>query len=87
ELGEKGIRVNMLHPNAVYDTGIWTDEILKARASHYGLTVKEYKTNNVLKVEITSKDVAELVVIMLGPAFSRITGTQIPIDGGNERII
>ncbi|MCK5280817.1 MAG: SDR family NAD(P)-dependent oxidoreductase, partial [Cyclobacteriaceae bacterium] len=66
ELGEKGIRVNMLHPNAVYDTGIWTDEILKARASHYGLTVKEYKTNNVLKVEITSKDVAELVVIMLG---------------------
>ncbi|MCH7514532.1 MAG: bifunctional aldolase/short-chain dehydrogenase [Bacteroidetes bacterium] len=87
ELGEKGIRVNILHPNAVYDTGIWTEEILEARAGHYGLTVEEYKTNNILKVEVTSKDVAEMVVIMLGPAFSKITGAQIPIDGGNERVI
>ncbi len=87
ELGEKGIRVNILHPNAVYDTGIWTDEILKSRASHYGLTIEEYKTNNVLKVNVTSKDVAELAVIILGKTFSKTTGTQIPIDGGNERII
>ena len=35
ELGSKGIRVNILHPNAVYDTGIWTDEVLGARAKHY----------------------------------------------------
>ncbi len=87
ELGESGIRVNIIHPNAVYDTGIWTDEVLEARADHYGLTVEEYKTNNVLKVEVTSKDVAELAVAMLGPTFSKTTGAQIPIDGGNERII
>ena len=87
ELGKKGIRVNILHPNAVYDTGIWTNEVLEARANHYGLTVEAYKTNNVLKVEITSKDVAELVVLMLGASFSKITGAQIPIDGGNDRII
>ena len=87
ELGEKGIRVNILHPNAVYDTGIWTDEILQSRASHYGLTVEEYKTNNVLKVNVTSKDVAEMAVIILGKTFSKTTGAQIPIDGGNERII
>jgi len=87
ELGERGIRVNIIHPNAVYDTGIWTDEILKARADHYGLTVETYKTNNVLKVEVTSKDVAEMAVMMLGPTFSKTTGAQIPIDGGNERII
>ncbi len=87
ELGESGIRVNIIHPNAVYDTGIWTDEVLKARADHYGLTVEEYKTNNVLKVEVTSKDVAELAVAMLGPTFSKTTGAQVPIDGGNERII
>ena len=31
ELGRKGIRVNVIHPNAVFDTGIWTDEILGAR--------------------------------------------------------
>lgn len=87
ELGEKGIRVNVVHPNAVYDTSIWTDEVLAARARHYGLSVQEYKTNNVLKVEVTSKDVAGLVVAMLGPVFSRVTGAQVPIDGGNERVI
>ncbi len=87
ELGEYGIRVNAVHPNAVYDTAIWTDEVLKARASHYGLSVAEYKTNNVLKQEVTSRDVANLIVSMLGGTFSRITGAQIPIDGGNERVI
>jgi NAD(P)-dependent dehydrogenase (short-subunit alcohol dehydrogenase family) len=87
ELGEKGIRVNMLHPNAVFDTGVWTDKILKTRASYYGLTVEEYKTNNILKIEVTSKDVAELAIAMLGNTFSKVTGAQIPIDGGNDRVI
>ena len=87
ELGKKGIRVNMLHPNAVFDTGIWSDEVLEARARHYGLTVQEYKTGNVLQTEVSSKDVAALAVLMLGPAFSKTTGAQIPVDGGNERVI
>ena len=87
ELGSKGIRVNIMHPNAVFDTGVWTDDILKARAKNYKLTVKEYKTNNVLQTEVTSHDVASLAVAMLGPIFSKITGAQIPIDGGNDRVI
>ena len=87
EWGGKGIRVNVVHPNAVYDTAIWTDEVLQARAKHYGLTVEEYKTNNVLKKEVTSPDVAHLVTQMLGSTFSKITGAQVPIDGGNERVI
>jgi rhamnose utilization protein RhaD (predicted bifunctional aldolase and dehydrogenase)/NAD(P)-dependent dehydrogenase (short-subunit alcohol dehydrogenase family) len=87
ELGAIGIRVNMVHPNAVYDTAIWTDEVLAARAKHYGLTVEEYKTNNILKSEVTSKDVADLTVAMLGQTFSKVTGAQVPIDGGNERVI
>ncbi len=87
ELGSKGIRVNTIHPNAVYDTGIWTDEVLKARAKHYGLSVTAYKTNNVLRQEITSKDVAQLAISMMGGTFSKVTGAQIPIDGGNERVI
>lgn len=87
ELGSKGIRVNMLHPNAVYDTALWTTEVLKARAKHYGLTVEEYKTNNILKTSVTSKDVANLAVALLGQTFSKVTGAQIPIDGGNERVI
>jgi len=87
ELGAKGIRVNVLHPNAVFDTGVWTDQILKARAKNYGLSVKAYKTNNVLKTEVSSDDVASLAVAMLGPVFSKTTGAQIPIDGGNDRVI
>jgi len=87
ELGGKGIRVNMMHPNAVYDTAIWTDEVLNSRAKHYGMTVKEYKTNNMLKTEVTSHDVADLAVAMLGKTFGKITGAQVPIDGGNERVI
>lgn len=87
EFGEKGIRVNVLHPNAVFDTGIWSEQVLETRAKHYGLTVEEYKKNNILKVEVTSKDVAELAITMLGSVFSKTTGAQVPIDGGNDRII
>lgn len=87
EWGGDGIRVNIVHPNAVFDTGIWSDEILKARAASYGLTVEEYKTNNVLRVPVTSHDVAELVATMCGAPFAKTTGAQVPIDGGNDRVI
>jgi NAD(P)-dependent dehydrogenase (short-subunit alcohol dehydrogenase family) len=87
EWGGDGIRVNVLHPNAVFDTGIWTEEVLRQRAASYGLSVDEYKRNNVLGVEVTSRDVAELVAEMCGPLFAKTTGAQVPIDGGNERVI
>ena len=76
-----------MHPNAVFDTGIWTDEVLSQRAKHYGLTVDEYKTNNVLKTEVRSCDVAELAAEMCGPLFAKTTAAQVPVDGGNERVI
>ena len=87
ELAADGIRVNIIHPDAVFDTGIWTQKVLIERAEHYGLTVEEYKTKNLLKTEVTSKDVAALVCCMAGPAFAKTTGAQVPIDGGNERVI
>jgi NAD(P)-dependent dehydrogenase (short-subunit alcohol dehydrogenase family) len=87
EWGADGIRVNTVHPDAVFDTGIWTDEVLRSRAAHYGMTVEEYKTKNVLRTEIKSRDVGELVAELCGPLFAKTTGAQIPIDGGNERVI
>jgi len=87
EWGSDGIRLNTLHPNAVFDTGIWTDEVLKSRAEHYGLTIESYKTNNILGVEVNSIDVSELAAELCGPLFSKTTAAQIPIDGGNERVI
>jgi NAD(P)-dependent dehydrogenase (short-subunit alcohol dehydrogenase family) len=87
EWGTDNIRINSLHPNAVFDTGIWTNEVLAARAKHYGLTVEQYKKNNVLKTEVTSRDVAELAAEMCGPLFAKTTAAQVPVDGGNERVI
>jgi NAD(P)-dependent dehydrogenase (short-subunit alcohol dehydrogenase family) len=87
EWGADGIRINTLHPNAVFDTGLWTEEVLSQRASQYGMTVEAYKTNNVLRTEVTSRDVAELAAEMCGPLFAKTTGAQVPVDGGNERVI
>jgi rhamnose utilization protein RhaD (predicted bifunctional aldolase and dehydrogenase)/NAD(P)-dependent dehydrogenase (short-subunit alcohol dehydrogenase family) len=87
ELGKDGVRVNMLHPNAVFDTGIWSEEKIGARAEHYGVSPEAYRRRNILGVEIDAEQVADLVLVMLGPAFSATTGAQIPVDGGNERVI
>ena len=87
EWGGDGIRINSLHPNAVFDTGIWTEEVLAARAHHYRLSIDEYKKNNVLRTEVTSRDVAELAAEMCGPLFAKTTAAQVPVDGGNDRVI
>ncbi len=87
EWGGDSIRVNVLHPNAVFDTGLWTEEVLRTRAANYGMSVEQYKTNNLLRVEVTSRDVAELAAELCGPLFARTTGAQIPVDGGNDRVI
>jgi len=87
EWGADGIRINTVHPNAVFDTGLWTEEVLAQRAKQYEMTVEEYKTNNVLKTQVGSRDVAELAAEMCGPLFAKTTGAQVPVDGGNERVI
>jgi NAD(P)-dependent dehydrogenase (short-subunit alcohol dehydrogenase family) len=87
EWGKHGIRINSIHPNAVYDTALWTDEVLASRAKAYHLTVEQYRKNNLLKTEISSKDVAELAAEMCGPLFAKTTAAQVPVDGGNERVV
>ena len=87
EWGADRIRVNTLHPNAVFDTGAWTEEVLAARAAHYGISVAEYRKGNVLGTEVTSRDVAELAAELCGPLFAKTTGAQLPVDGGNDRVI
>ena len=87
EWGGDNIRINSLHPDAVFDTGIWSEEVLQSRAAHYGMSIEAYKTKNLLKTEITSHDVAELAAEMCGPLFAKTTGAQLPIDGGNDRVI
>jgi NAD(P)-dependent dehydrogenase (short-subunit alcohol dehydrogenase family) len=87
ELSKYNIRVNTVHPDCVYDTDVWSDKILKVRAKQYGLSVSEYKRRNLLKTDVSSADVAELVAFLASTKSSKTTGAQIPIDGGNDRII
>jgi enoyl-[acyl-carrier-protein] reductase (NADH) len=51
------------------------------------MSVEDYKTNNLLHTEVTSRDVAELAAELCGPLFAKTTAAQIPVDGGNERVI
>ncbi len=87
ELAPDGVRVNVVHPDAVFDTALWTDDVLKRSAERYGMSVQEYKTKNLLKVEIASRDVAAALSALASPTFRATTGAQIPIDGGNDRVI
>ena len=87
EWAKDGIRINTLHPNQVFDTALWTDEVLASRAKAYNMTVEQYKKNNLLRTEVSSKDVAELAAEMCGPLFAKTTAAQVPVDGGNERVV
>lgn len=87
EWADEGIRLNMIHPDAVFDTGLWTPELLAARAEHYGMSIDQYKRRNLLKAEVTSAKVGALCVSMCGPAYECTTGAQVPIDGGSDRVI
>jgi NAD(P)-dependent dehydrogenase (short-subunit alcohol dehydrogenase family) len=82
-----GIRVNSVHPDAVFDTALWTEELVAERARRYHMTVEEYKRRNLMGVKITSAAVARVVATMLGDVFAPITGAHVPIDGGSDRVI
>jgi rhamnose utilization protein RhaD (predicted bifunctional aldolase and dehydrogenase)/NAD(P)-dependent dehydrogenase (short-subunit alcohol dehydrogenase family) len=87
EWAKDGIRINSLHPDSVYDTGLWTPDLLAARAKAYNMSVEQYKKKNLLRTEVASRDVAELAAEMCGPLFAKTTAAQVPIDGGNERVV
>jgi rhamnose utilization protein RhaD (predicted bifunctional aldolase and dehydrogenase)/NAD(P)-dependent dehydrogenase (short-subunit alcohol dehydrogenase family) len=87
ELGEFGVRVNMVHPDAVFDTQLWSPELIESRAKNYGMSPEAYRRRNLLKREVRARDVAMIVTRLLGPEFAATTGAQVPIDGGNLRVI
>ncbi len=87
EWADDGIRINMVHPDAVFDTGLWTPELLAERAEKYGLSIDEYKRRNLLSTEVKAASVGALGLDMCGPGFVATTGSQVPIDGGSDRVI
>lgn len=87
EWARDGIRVNVVHPDAVFDTGLWTEARLAERAGRYGMTIDEYRRRNLLGTEIRAGDVARVVADLLDPAYQAVTGAQVPVDGGSDRIV
>ena len=87
EWAPDGIRVNTVHPDAVFDTGLWSEDLLAQRAQKYNLTVDQYKSRNLLGIEISSELVASVVMQLIGPAFAATTGAQIAVDGGSDRTL
>lgn len=87
EWADDGISVNTVHPDAVFDTALWSDELVAQRASAYDMTAEEYKKRNLLGREVTSATVGDLVATMCLSSFSRTTGAQIPVDGGSDRTL
>ncbi|RLP68544.1 SDR family oxidoreductase [Mycetocola reblochoni] len=87
EWAPDGIRVNLVEPDAVFDTGIWTPELLAERAAQYGMSVQEYKTRNLLGVEVSSTQVAEAVRVLVDGGLTATTGAHLTVDGGNDRVV
>ncbi len=87
EWAPAGVRVNAVHPDAVFDTGLWDDDLVAERAARYGMSPEAYRTRNLLSTEVTPAQVARSVAALLGDDFAATTGAQVPIDGGSDRVV
>jgi len=87
EAAEIGVRVNTLHPDAVFaGTRLWDDEVRRHRARAHGVPVDEleafYAGRNLLKVAVRPLDVAEAALFFASDRSSRTTGAYLTVDGG-----
>lgn len=87
EAAEIGVRVNTLHPDAVFEgTKLWSDEVRRERAAAHGVPVEEleafYARRNLLKRPVRPADVAEAALFFCSERASRTTGAYLTVDGG-----
>ena len=87
ELGERGIRVNAVNPDAVVQgSKIFASGWREDRAAKYGIEPEKlgeyYAGRSLLKREVLPEDVAAAVFVLLSGELSKTTGAVIPVDGG-----
>jgi sorbitol-6-phosphate 2-dehydrogenase len=89
ELAKHKIRVNSVLPgNVIRGSGIWSQEYVRARAGHAGISVEEveeyYNRRVPLGRQCTPEDVANAVLYLVSDLSSYITGCSHLVDGGQE---
>ncbi len=86
EGGPARIRANMVNPDAVLTSNLWSPEIREKRAKAQGIPVEQledfYTQRNLLKTKIAGEDVAEAVFWLVSDRSSKTTGAMLPVDGG-----
>lgn len=87
ELGEHGIRVNGVNPDAVVtNSGIFEGDWGDQRAAQHGVPREDlarfYAERTLLKREVMPEHVASAVFALVGGELPVTTGTIIPVDAG-----
>jgi rhamnulose-1-phosphate aldolase/alcohol dehydrogenase len=87
ELGEHGIRVNGVNPDAVVrGSGIFAGGWGEERAKVYGVAPEDlgryYAGRTLLKQEVLPEDIAAAVFSLVGGDLRLTTGLLVPVDGG-----
>jgi NAD(P)-dependent dehydrogenase (short-subunit alcohol dehydrogenase family) len=87
ELGEHGIRVNGVNPDAVVrGSGIFAGGWGEQRAKVYGVSPEDlgkyYAGRTLLKQEVLPEDIAAAVFSLVGGDLRLTTGLLVPVDGG-----
>ncbi len=87
ELGQHGIKVNGINPDAVVrDSGIFAGAWAANRAATYGVPEEElgayYAQRSLLKREVLPEHVAGVAFVLCTDEFSHTTGLHVPVDSG-----
>jgi len=88
ELGEYGIRVNTVCPNAV--EGPRMDAVISAEAKAKGISEREVYHRLVqgtsMRTFVTTSDVANMILFLCSKAGSKISGQALSVDGYTETL-
>jgi rhamnulose-1-phosphate aldolase/alcohol dehydrogenase len=87
EVGEHGIRINAINPDAVLQgSAIWDQGWREERARSYGIAPDQldayYRARTILKVSVLPSDVADAALFFASPRSAKTTAAVIPVDGG-----
>lgn len=87
EVGEHGIRLNAINPDAVIEgSRIWDQGWREERARSYGIAPDQledyYRGRTILKVSVLPSDVAQAALFFASSRSAKTTGAVIPVDGG-----